>query len=555
MAKVNTLTIGKTAIDPTTIVVNPLTTEGSLIVGGANGVPTELPKGAALQVLRMNAAGTAQEYADPTGGGSDITYNDVYFVHKNGSDVDDGNPNKGRSVSTAFLTIGAALAKSGESDLVRILDSGTYEENLIIGGKQHIDGTYAQLKGTITIGSCSTVSFNRIIAPGNNTTLIKNTGCSGRSYVVVKCIRGMGLDNDGFTGTKVLQNLSNESTFIFKASNVETSENGHFIFSVDSGGELELTAGSNNWTGTGVIFSAVSAIWVNSVYTANGQWGNTVDVTQFVDDPTGQNANAQTALYSFASPEVINLIRISQHSSWMFGRSPSSWKVYGAQSNSTNPADWTELAAFGAHTWVTGANDFVFTNSTGYSHYRLVWLAGGSDATKRITIARVELINNDESVGGSITFDVDKLVLRNGSTGILSASDSCNYQGKISETTQVSGTTEFINIEKGFISVVGASAETTTLWNKTGGELRLNIAKLVGNKIGYPDFNVVNPLTTEGSLIVGGANGVPTELPPGNEGEIVKIVGGVPVYEALVTPDSTPDSFFVIEKQLMFGSL
>jgi len=70
-----------------------------------------------------------------------------------------------------------------------------------------------------------------------------------------------------------------------------------------------------------------------------------------------------------------------------------------------------------------------------------------------------------------------------------------------------------------------------------------------------PTTIVVNPLTTEGSLIVGGANGVPTELPPGNEGEIVKIVGGVPVYEALVTPDSTPDSFFVIEKQLMFGSL
>ncbi|WP_341304736.1 hypothetical protein [Pseudomonas sp. TMP25] len=47
---------------------NPMTAAGDIVVGGASGTPARLAKGGALQVLRMNAAGTAQEYADPSGG-------------------------------------------------------------------------------------------------------------------------------------------------------------------------------------------------------------------------------------------------------------------------------------------------------------------------------------------------------------------------------------------------------------------------------------------------------------------------------------------------------
>lgn len=47
---------------------NPMTTAGDMIVGGASGVAARLALGSALQVLRVNAAGTALEYAAPTGG-------------------------------------------------------------------------------------------------------------------------------------------------------------------------------------------------------------------------------------------------------------------------------------------------------------------------------------------------------------------------------------------------------------------------------------------------------------------------------------------------------
>lgn len=43
---------------------NPMTTEGDTIYGGAAGVPTRLPKGAAAQVLAMNGSATATQWRD-----------------------------------------------------------------------------------------------------------------------------------------------------------------------------------------------------------------------------------------------------------------------------------------------------------------------------------------------------------------------------------------------------------------------------------------------------------------------------------------------------------
>lgn len=47
---------------------NPMTAAGDLIVGGSSGAPTRLPIGSALQVPRVNAAGTGIEYHTPAAG-------------------------------------------------------------------------------------------------------------------------------------------------------------------------------------------------------------------------------------------------------------------------------------------------------------------------------------------------------------------------------------------------------------------------------------------------------------------------------------------------------
>jgi lysophospholipase L1-like esterase len=50
--------------------INPMTTTGDLIIGGASGTPTRLPGGTGNQMLGMNSGGTAQEYKTITGSGS-----------------------------------------------------------------------------------------------------------------------------------------------------------------------------------------------------------------------------------------------------------------------------------------------------------------------------------------------------------------------------------------------------------------------------------------------------------------------------------------------------
>lgn len=63
---ISTVTGLQTALDGKA--ANPMTAAADLIVGGSSGTPARLAKGTALQVLRVNAAGTALEYADPAAG-------------------------------------------------------------------------------------------------------------------------------------------------------------------------------------------------------------------------------------------------------------------------------------------------------------------------------------------------------------------------------------------------------------------------------------------------------------------------------------------------------
>ena len=46
---------------------NPMTTAGDIVIGSIGGTPARLGLGSALQVLRVNSAGTALEYAAPAG--------------------------------------------------------------------------------------------------------------------------------------------------------------------------------------------------------------------------------------------------------------------------------------------------------------------------------------------------------------------------------------------------------------------------------------------------------------------------------------------------------
>lgn len=69
------------------VAVNPMTTAGDIIIGGASGTPTRLAKGTAGQVLTMNSGATAPEWQTPSGGGGSTpitTEGDLIIGDSNG---------------------------------------------------------------------------------------------------------------------------------------------------------------------------------------------------------------------------------------------------------------------------------------------------------------------------------------------------------------------------------------------------------------------------------------------------------------------------------------
>lgn len=70
-----------------TLMVNPMTAVGDVIVGGASGAPTRLAKGSAGQVLKVNSAGTGLEWGTDNAGMSNpmTTAGDIIYGGSSGT--------------------------------------------------------------------------------------------------------------------------------------------------------------------------------------------------------------------------------------------------------------------------------------------------------------------------------------------------------------------------------------------------------------------------------------------------------------------------------------
>ena len=100
---------------------NPMTTAADIIVGGASGVPARLAKGTGLQVLRMNAGATAQEWADPAAGAGKL------LVEDSGYGLDNGSTGRG-TVGTDAVSLEYSTTGSGY---------GAVSQNTTVGGGTH----------------------------------------------------------------------------------------------------------------------------------------------------------------------------------------------------------------------------------------------------------------------------------------------------------------------------------------------------------------------------------------------------------------------------------
>ena len=411
-------------------------------------------------------------------------FGNTYFVAKHGN-----NDNNGNTINTPFLTIQRAIAEAGSNDLVVVLDQGEYTENLITGLRTYIDARNATLRGSITIGNCTIAHFNRIIGSSNDDTILKNVGCTGRSIIIANQIRGGGFGGGVVTGTKVAQNLSTEGSLIVKSAYVETAENGSFIHSVSTGGESELTAPANEWTGEGDITSPANNVWVNSSLGALAQWGTTgVPLTMADVDPEG--TGAQSLIYEFASAQTITHYSFFAHTGWVLGRMPSAFKVYG-----WNGTAWVEIDDRVGVTYNEGENEFaVPTPTTSYDKIGFVWLT--TPDTDRVTIARVSLTNDASEVGGNIEYNVERLLLEANSTGIDAQSITCDYNGYIGEVGDNGGTATLATVADGSVSIFSGKIDVDTVYAVSGGSLYINCINRKGTEPAVAGGSVTVPSVT-----------------------------------------------------------
>lgn len=401
-----------------------------------------------------------------------VSYNRILFVSKEGNDL-----NNGESESSSLLTISRAL-ELGDSEseyLIKVLDNGIYEEDLIVGENICIYAPNAILRGSLTIGDCVTVKFHIISASDNNQTLINNIGCSGKTIVEANRIEGSGSESENFNNNKIVQNLSSDGSIIIDAKVINVSNVGYFIYSVNLGGDDERTASNNNWTGTGDVINA-SNVWVNSTLSALATWGsNTGPMLNFIDDPS--DLNAQSLEYIFTTQTVINKINIFQYATWMASSSPSEFKIYA---RNIDIPTWDELYH---HVGGLGYQDniFEFSNTTPYEIYKIIWLNSTSSNNNFIRVSRISMFNSDTQVGGEIKFNIERINQGDGSLCILSESDTCDYSGYINEVNAVNAA--FVVVNNGRVSLTSNKINSLSLYEIYGGKLIMNVLDYEGSVV------------------------------------------------------------------------
>ena len=128
----------------------------------------------------------------------ELTYIDMYYVSKIGSDTNDG-----KSPSKSFLTIGAAVSVAESGDMIQVVDGGVYTENITIPAGVAINSKLATLAGTLILNSNSTICLYKHLPTADDQTLVLNSGTLHSYY---RCAT---MDNTGFTGITNIKNQTN----------------------------------------------------------------------------------------------------------------------------------------------------------------------------------------------------------------------------------------------------------------------------------------------------------------------------------------------------------
>ncbi len=355
---------------------NPMTTAGDLIVGASGGTAVRLGVGSALQVLRVNTAGTGLEWAAPSGGGASfapvitesttartlaLTDAGAYLRHTNAS------------ASTLTIPPQSSVSWAADTEVhVRRASSGTL---------------------TLTPGSGITLN-----APSGGTLVMGNN-----MSVTMKRVAADVWDVIGQTVAAAPPSVESPHRFWrVSIAASQTNGNDHTIGEIElraapGGANLPITAGGVASASSSQHYPA-SRAFDGLLPRSSNAWVTAGGKTQWVQWDFGAG-NAQVVTEcKVVNSETISGAELYQH--------PRNYLV----SYSDDGSNWTPCGRkFGAPGGSEQSSTAALSDSfsySGYSHYRLYISAinGGPNCA----LASLELIDNDAcdvaaGLGGNAT--------------------------------------------------------------------------------------------------------------------------------------------------------
>ncbi|MEH6483017.1 MULTISPECIES: DUF2793 domain-containing protein [Pseudomonas] len=238
---------------------NPMTTAADIIVGGASGVPARLAAGSALQVLRVNAAATALEYADPASGSSGVAIEDngtliasastINFVGATVADAGGGKVNvtvSGGGMTNPMTTAGdlivggaagapTRLAKGTDGQILTMVSGAEAWASPSGGGLTYFSESKST---TFPNGTIPAIAIS-VSAPESNIDLVLNPKGSGS---ILSCVP------DGATSGGDKRGTLSVDLQISRASSNQVASG---INSVISGGKSNRSSGAGAAIGGG----------------------------------------------------------------------------------------------------------------------------------------------------------------------------------------------------------------------------------------------------------------------------------------------------------------
>lgn len=162
------------------VIYNPMTSVGDLMVGGAGGVPTRQPVGPASRVFGVNAAGV-------------LGYYQVDSAMLTDNSIGGGDINTGAVLNIGGLSVGAGANFAGDITAYR---AGAPTTGVVYFGNNsgtryiYYDGTNFQVSGPINVGNISIAGT--VGMPANSITTAMIAGSSISQYVQGAVFSGTG---------------------------------------------------------------------------------------------------------------------------------------------------------------------------------------------------------------------------------------------------------------------------------------------------------------------------------------------------------------------------